>query len=137
MLPINRVHATKPKLPGKVLKYFLCCMVAILIVLGTFSETHAAGGGQTITVVSRLVLWARPTLRSPVVAVLMRGRHFTVTARSVSGRWLYGFTDMGTAGWLPSFSFLRLHPEVNFMALPVRLASTSASMMMSGTRSGY
>src|SRR5258708_943207 len=124
------------RLRGKALRFTLSVVIAMLV-LGTFSETWAWNGSQTITVVNRLVVWARPTLSSPVISVLMRGRHFTVNGRSSSGRWIHGITDMGIAGWLPSFGFLRLHREVNLFALPVMFTSMPMQMSMPRSRSGY
>src|SRR5579859_929859 len=115
----------------RISRYFvqlLCCMVILASVFGASAQVRAAHAQAmtnpqvpmvTVTVVSRLVLWARPSTMSRVVAVLHRGRMFTVMGRGVSGRWLYGFTDMGTLGWTPSRGFLMLHPEVRLRMLAV------------------
>jgi len=111
----------------------LCCIVILVAIFGATAEAQAAGNTRTPTVtvmvVSRLVLWARPSVMSRIVAILHRGREFTVFGRSVSGRWIYGMTDMGTVGWLPSRGFLMLHPEVSLRLLPIFSARGRLLMM--------
>ena len=86
----------------QICKIIVC--LAMLTLLGTLNETHAANSMTTITVVSRLVLWAKPTLNSSIVAVLRRGRHFSVNGRSASGRWIHGMTDKSVVG-CPALDF--------------------------------
>src|SRR5579871_4677226 len=78
----------------------VCSTVILTSVFGTTKTTQAAGAAnsQTIVVMRRLILWRSPTLRSRIVAVLLRGRHFTVDGQSASGLWLHGVTDRGTRG---------------------------------------
>lgn len=107
----------------------------MFLVMGTFSQASANNNGQTVVVVNRLVLWARPSMLSRVVVVLTHGRRFTVTNRSASGRWLYGVTDRDVTGWLPSFGFLQLHPEVRLADLPIRASGLNVPMMPTMRRS--
>ena len=109
----------------------LCCVVLLMVFcLNGTSEVRAFNTqASTVVVVQRLVLWAGPSLRTRVVAVLFRGRHFTVDGRTASGIWLHGVTDRGIRGWLPARGFLMLHPEVNPMMLPIMAASSGQNMM--------
>lgn len=127
----------KLRLRKNTLRYSLLLVIALVLMLSSVSETHANSSAKTITVISRLVVWARPSFRSVITAVLMRGRHFTVTARSPSGQWIYGITDMGMVGWIPSAGFLQLHPEVRLSVLPVLAVNFSAPMVMPRTRRMY
>ena len=135
---IKATNSTRRYLFGRCL---LAIIIAGVFLMGSISPTRAAYA-QTITVVHRLVIWASPSFRSPVIAVLLTGRHFTATARSRSGRWIFGFTDMGMSGWISTFGFLQLHPEVNLRALSVMGASNSMMpmappvSMSSGVRGG-
>ncbi len=122
---IKATNSTRRYLFGRCLQAII---IAGVFLMGSISPARAAYA-QTITVVHRLVIWASPSFRSPVTAVLLTGRRFTVTARSRSGRWIFGFTDMGMSGWISTFGFLQLHPEVNLRALSVTAATSSVLPM--------
>jgi hypothetical protein len=128
-----KIEISKQRQLYQLLAKVLCCIVVLTAVFGATSSVDAAANTQpsavTVVVVSRLVLWARPSYRSPIVAVLFMGREFTAVGRSASGRWIYGVTDMGTPGWLPSRGFLMLHREVRLRALPV-FTSMGTPLMM-------
>lgn len=114
-------------------------VLLVLLCLGLSTNVYAAGTTQTITVKSRLVVWARASSLSQVLAVLGRGRRVTIDGRSASGVWLHGVTDRGTRGWFPSMGLLQLHPEVRLNLLPVLATGISAPVMSTPIprRGGY
>ena len=115
-----------------ILKAVLLLTVALLLMSSTGVTTQAAPG-QTIAVRQRLIVWASPSMRSRVVAVLLRGRHFTLNGRNSMGTWLHGMTDRGTTGWIFTQGFLMLHPTVNISMLPIFAVSMMpAQPSMSG-----
>ncbi len=110
-------------------------IILALILVSVFS-VPATAQARTIrtrvTVRVELVVWRGPSFGTRILAVLFKGRRFTVDGRNFSGTWLHGITDRGTRGWIPSSGFLRLHPEVNPMLLPVltRFVTRPATMQM-------
>jgi hypothetical protein len=124
------MNATTPILRGVgsiALKLLVCSVLLSMTTLGRPTPVQAGPRAaiSTVAVIHQLVLWKRASLRSPIVAVLLRGRHFTANGRNASGSWIHGVTDRGTAGWLPSRGFLILHPEVNLTLLPVLVTASS------------
>ncbi len=112
---------SKPPGFSRLIARKVCCVALVILVLGTTFGAGAASGATsfTISVVNRLVVWAGPSLNARIVAVLEKGRHFTVDGRNTAGTWIHGITDRGTLGWLPTRGFLTLHPEVNLQFLTV------------------
>ncbi len=117
---LSRFGASLKKLGrGKnVLRVALLVALTLTIGLGAVDQAQAAPG-TTIMIMRGAVIWSRPSLTSRILGVLLRGRHFTVTGRSASGRWLFGITDRNVSGWILNLGFHRLHPNVNIAMLPI------------------